>query len=151
MDDEQVSGKINPRRTSYVLHKLFHQSYLILEFKWSPILILDSCRFELIKITFLSQGLEEFPLGFGCVLKLQQVFLISSSSSAKYKLIQDLLVSYFLLLLWLMFDLMNWPILVYTTCCTCRVCDDIDVTFWWFMIKHVRFRWKWNYDEVWCI
>ena len=53
IDDLQVSALKDTTRTSYVLHKFFHQSYLILEFKWSLMLILDSCRFELIKIKFL--------------------------------------------------------------------------------------------------
>ena len=96
-DDEQVSAMKNVSRASYVHHKYPYPSYLILKPKWSPILIHDSCRFLAHKDQIFILEWRRISVGFGCSLKLLQVFLISSSSSAKYKLIQDLLVSCFLI------------------------------------------------------
>ena len=119
LKDQQVLSIKNPPRTSYVLHKFFHQSYLILEFKWSLMLILDSCRFELIKIRFLSLDKEEFQLGLGVGWSYNK-FLASSSSSVRVKSwFQGLLVSKFPYICLLMIDLMFYSmnmIIIDITC-----------------------------------
>ena len=103
----QVSAKKKSTRTSYVLNNSFHQFYLILECKWSLSLILDSCRFLTHKnqIFILSRGGNSVRcwVCFGATTSYHIVVVVK----LKFKLIPKPFSKWFLLLLWLMFDLMN--------------------------------------------
>ena len=128
---------------------------LHLEVLWSLTSILDSCRFLNDKNQIFILRIRRISVGCWVYFGATTSVLSSSSRSASLSGFLSLLVSDFFSLLRLMFDLMNWSkndmFLVYITCCTCGICSGLDVMFWWFMIKHARFSWKWRYDVVCCL